>query len=367
MNKLTKNIVISGWYGMGNIGDEAILQAMIDRFESQFPGCNIVALSFRPAYTEKTQKVRALRQIPFTLRGWVRAVVTGELFKTLYAIGRCDLFVMGGGGFLSDWQPGVPKAWLKQMKIAKFFGKETWLYGIGAGPFLTEKGRETTKYYIDNFVDKIVVRDHESFLQLTEIVGINKPIIIEIDPVAKMQVEKYINVNDVGDNSIALIFANYFKGEYFDEKYRQKWDVLFQAFCSQVESVIESGFVPKLVFFQENIENELSTAFVEKFGKKIKIEYPSDYKEAINILNRSKAIISFRLHGNILAHALKKPFLAVIYHHKTKGFLEQINYKYWEYILEVGDGKVWRDNVINPSEWKEKTSKFIDAISNESV
>ena len=32
---MSKKIVISGWYGPGNIGDEAILQAMIDIFEKK--------------------------------------------------------------------------------------------------------------------------------------------------------------------------------------------------------------------------------------------------------------------------------------------------------------------------------------------
>ena len=37
-----KKILISGWYGFGNVGDEAILQALIDDFEKKFEGAQFV-------------------------------------------------------------------------------------------------------------------------------------------------------------------------------------------------------------------------------------------------------------------------------------------------------------------------------------
>lgn len=362
---MNKKIVISGWYGPGNIGDEAILQTMIDTFEEQFPNCEITALSFNSIYTKNTQKINAVRQIPSGKKRWIYSIITLDIFQTLKAIMNCDLFVMGGGGFLSDWQPRVPQDWLKQMKIAKFFGKKTWLYRIGAGPFLSEKGRATTKYYIDNFVDSITVRDQESYRQLVENVGIDKAVTIEIDPVANMKVEKYIDKKNTNDNSISLIYTEYFKSKYFDETQHKKWDLLFDAFCSQINAVIDSGFVPKLVFFQKNIELKLANKFLNIFGNKILVEFPIDYKEAIATLNKSKAVISFRLHGNILAYAMKKPFLPIIYHHKTDGFLEQITYPYKNCILEVGDGQNWKNVDIDTKKWYQKTRIFLQKVQDE--
>lgn len=359
---MNKKIVISGWYGPGNIGDEAILQAMIDIFEEQFPNCDITALSFNPTYTKNTQKINAVRQIPSSIKGYIRSIITLDIFKSIKVIKDCDLFVMGGGGFLSDWQPEVPHNWLKQMKIAKSLGKETWLYGIGAGPFISDKGKKTVKYYTDNFVDKIMVRDKESYRQLVENVKTNKNVEIEIDPVANIKVEKYINKNDKNDNSITMIYTEYFKSKYFEDKHLKKWDLLFDAFCSQINAVLEHGYIPKLIFFQKNIEKKLANRFRKIFGSKIKIEFPKDYREAIKIMNISDAIVSFRLHGNILAYAMKKPFLPIIYHHKTAGFLEHIDYPYENCILEVGDGQNWKDEEIIPEKWFEKTSLFLESI-----
>ncbi len=359
---MNKKIVISGWYGPGNIGDEAILQAIIDILEAQYPNCSITALSYNPKYTKKTQLIHAVRQVPSSKKGWLRSIVTLDIFKTIKAIKECDIFIMGGGGFLSDWQPNVPRDWLKQMKIAKYFSKETWLYGIGAGPFLTDEGRKTVKYYLENFVDKITVRDRESFNQLVNNVKISNKVNIAIDPVALMNVRKYIKTNNCKDNSISLIFTEYFNNKNFKDDQSYKWELLFEAFCAQVDAVIDYGKTPKLIFFQKNIEENLAKKFLMIYGEKIQIEFPADYKDAISLLDKSDAVISFRLHGNILAYALKKPFLPTIYHHKTAGFLEHINYLFKDLILEVGDGVNWKDKNIDKKIWYRNTLSFLEKI-----
>jgi len=356
---MSKKIVISGWYGFGNIGDEAILQAMIDTFRKEYLDCDITVLSYKPEYTMRVQQVNAVHQIPINgVKTWIKNIVLLRWIPTIQAIRNCDIFIMGGGGFLSDWQPEVPKGWLKQMKIAKFFGKKTILYGIGAGPFLTDKGKKETKYYIDNFVDELIVRDKESYRQLKDVVKVKQNIIINIDPVAHMKCNKYVKDRKL-DNSISLIYTEYFNSKHFAENQHYKWDLLFQSFCTQIESVIDNGLKPKLVFFQKDIEKNLATKFSDKFNDKIIVEFPSDYKEAINIINQSNAIISFRLHGNILAYALNKPFLPIIYHHKTDGFLEHLDYKYKDLVLEVGDGLNWSDIKIDKDIWYKNTNKFL--------
>jgi polysaccharide pyruvyl transferase WcaK-like protein len=358
---MSKKIVISGWYGPGNIGDEAILQAMVDTFEEQFPNCEITALSFNPTYTKNTQKINAVRQVPSSIKRWIFSFITLNIFKTFKAIKNCDLFVMGGGGFLSDWQPEVPHDWLKQMKIAKFFGKETWLYGIGAGPFLSDKGKKTTKYYIDNFVDKIIVRDKQSYRELKDVVGVSVPIDIQIDPVAKMNVDRYINKNDINFNSISIIVADHFNNQYWNDDKRYKYDLLKKSYLGMISVILKLGFSCKIVFFQKKEEIDLYKYIQKKFKNTIKYEFPENYKDAIITLNQSKAVISFRLHGNILAYALKKPYLPIIYHYKTDGFLNLID-NYPKFILECGEGENWKDIDPDPVLWSEVTKLFLLSI-----
>ncbi|HAG06972.1 MAG TPA: hypothetical protein DCL13_02195, partial [Peptococcaceae bacterium] len=77
-------IIISGYYGFKNSGDEAMLYAIIDALRARIPGVELVVLSHRPRETAAEFGVRAVpRWSPF------------HLWREL---GTADLLVSGGGG-----------------------------------------------------------------------------------------------------------------------------------------------------------------------------------------------------------------------------------------------------------------------------
>ncbi|MBP7868808.1 MAG: polysaccharide pyruvyl transferase CsaB, partial [Firmicutes bacterium] len=81
-------VVVSGYHGLGNMGDEAVLAALVQHMKAVAPGVECVALSGDPA---RTSSVYGIRAIPRTS---VAAVVR--------ELGRADLFVSGGGSLLQD-------------------------------------------------------------------------------------------------------------------------------------------------------------------------------------------------------------------------------------------------------------------------
>jgi polysaccharide pyruvyl transferase WcaK-like protein len=249
------------------------------------------------------------------------------------------------------------------MKLAKLFGARTELYGIGAGPFNTCKGKATVKYYIDNYVDQITVRDTYSFDYLVNTCKVDERIVsIKVDPVANLNCKPFESPNR--DESIACIYTPHFDRKIWD-KHRSKWSQLKECYFSQVDTLINSNEKVKLVFFQENVELDLANEFKEKFGDKVEVIFPKDFRQAIEVLSLSKGIISFRLHGNILAHAMNIPYLPVIYHHKTKGFIDITKYQHSDLAIEVGEGINWDEREIDKTEWIEKTQKFLERLYNE--
>lgn len=359
---MSNRILISGWYGSGNIGDEAILQALIDDFREKYPGCLISVLSTNPVYTKKTQGVNAYYQIPFGILSWAKNIFYFRWINSLIALATCDLFVMGGGGFLSDWQPKVPGGWLKQHRIAKFFKKETWLYGIGAGPFDTQKGKEAVKFYLDNYVDKIVVRDRQSYEQILSCGVKKRPISIQLDPVAKMDVSKYLKIENETPYDFGVIYTEFFDRKLFGEQQNRR-KALLECYHAQLQHLTSTGNKVKLIFFQSSIEKNLAQELINR-NPLISIGEPASYQEAIPMMAQCKAIISFRLHGNILAYSLKKPFLPIVYHHKAMGFLELIDYEPKDCVIEVGDGVNWPHSELSPDTWIAKTETFKAYISN---
>lgn len=358
---MCKKILISGWYGYGNIGDEAILKAIMDECVIMHPGCEISVLSFIPDYNKKHHTKFSYYQIPIGgVRSWLAFFVKLRFLKTLYQFYKCDIFIMGGGGFLSDWQPEVPLGWLKQFRVAKYFRKKTKLYGIGAGPFNSEKGKRIVKRYIEKYVDDVTVRDQYSYNALVESCGIKENLItIKVDPVANLNCENYLS--NKKDHSIVCIYTPHFDRKIWKEK-RYKWDELKECYVAQINCLLQKGEEVKLVFFQKNVEKDLACYLKEVFGSRVAVLFPDGYQEAIEIIGSSKAVISFRLHGSILAHAIGIPYLPIIYHHKAKGFLDIVGYSNSDLAINVGEGINWFESDLNKENWVNKTEEFLTRL-----
>lgn len=354
-----KKILISGWYGFGNVGDEAILQALIDDFEKKFEGAQFCALSYKPNYTKKTQGIDAAHQLPFTLISWISWFIKLRFIKTLWAFLWCDVFVMGGGGFLSDWDPKVPSGWLKQFKVAKFLRKETMLYGIGAGPFKSQHARISVRHYVNNYVDSVTVRDNQSYQCLVGDCEVNASIVdVKIDPVANMNVERYIRP-EVKRGYIGVVYTKYFDRPIYGKE-QNRWPDLLNCFINQIETVKSHGFAVKLIFFQPDMEKELSETLLAATG--VSVAYPQNYKEAIAEMSSCYGIISFRLHGNILSHAMNLPYLPIVYHHKGLGFLDMVGFDRPFNPIIVGDGENIPMTVLDIKKWQDETKSFLDYV-----
>ena len=80
--------MISGYYGFGNAGDEAILASMIQQFRQEIPDVEIIVLTENPDKTHKEHGVETIQRSNF----W-------RIFKVM---GQVDLFISGGGGLIQD-------------------------------------------------------------------------------------------------------------------------------------------------------------------------------------------------------------------------------------------------------------------------
>ena len=355
-----KRVLISGWYGFGNIGDEAILHALIDRIVMTSPGTTVTALSYRPAYTRRVQAIRSAHQLPFTLVSWLSWIIKFRWIKTLAAFLRCDTFIMGGGGFLSDVQPEVPRGWLKQFRLAKLLGRRTLLCGIGAGPFNTEQGRAAVAYYLNRYVDQISVRDRESYRCLVEDCGVYAAkVSIEIDPVALMDFSRW-RAPSTATDAIGIIYTKYFDRSLFGAA-QSLWPLLRECFLAQIHAVRAAGYPVRLIFFQSEIESALARELSENAD--VSCAFPADPEEAVREMSQCRAIISFRLHGNIIAHAMRLPYLPIVYHHKGLGFLEMVGKTDPMEMIIVGDGLNLPEKVLDPEEWVRCTERFLAKLA----
>lgn len=162
-------VVISGYYGFGNCGDEAILHAMLLALREAVPRLEATVLSKDPDYTAREYGVRSIpRDNP-----WL-------VYK---ALGDSDLLISGGGGLLQDiTSPKSIIYYLGIVAMARLLGKPVFLYAQGIGPVSTAMGRALVKLVV-NRVNAITVRDPDSRDELAAL-GVTRPRLeVTADPV----------------------------------------------------------------------------------------------------------------------------------------------------------------------------------------
>src|SRR6185437_3921635 len=82
-------ILLSGYYGFGNLGDEALLHVIVTQLRMRFPDLTIEVLSAKPQETAAAA-------------AGVSAIDRWNTREVRAAIERTDLLVSGGGGLLQN-------------------------------------------------------------------------------------------------------------------------------------------------------------------------------------------------------------------------------------------------------------------------
>jgi polysaccharide pyruvyl transferase CsaB len=141
-------IIVSGYYGFDNLGDEAILEELISELKECVPADKIVVLSNNPKQTSGLYGVNAVDR-------WRLA----ELFSLL---SQARLFISGGGGLLQDatsWRPVLYYA--GQILASRLLGVPVFVYAQGIGPLK----RATSKFVAGwalKMANHITLRDQAS-------------------------------------------------------------------------------------------------------------------------------------------------------------------------------------------------------------
>lgn len=179
-----KNIVISGWYGVDNAGDDAILQQFIAEIITHSPA-NITVLSQHPDRVNVmfgSNRVNAIFHHRIFCSSAPANFIKGILGPYVKRIKKADLFVLGGGGLLRD-NTSLRNLCrlLDEILLAKLFGKFVAFYAIGVGPFTTRFGTWLIKQAAKR-CDLITVREEKS-KRLLEQIGIESDrIYVVADP-----------------------------------------------------------------------------------------------------------------------------------------------------------------------------------------
>lgn len=305
-----RGALICGAYGLGNAGDDAILQAILQQVRTLVPNEEITVLSRNPKETASAHGVRALHM--FNIPGFLRAARSAKLY------------INGGGNLIQD-VTSRRSLWyyLYTLGAAKRRGCSVLMYGCGIGPIVHEKDLPITRRILNNRVDVITLRDPDSLEDLKEM-GVTRPqVILTADPALCLPkasdeaVEAVLSQAGIpaGSRCIAFALRNW-KG--FPER--------ASMFAAAARYAYEThGLIP--VFL--SVENRQDPTANRLAGEGLEIPhyYLDDIgpvETMIGVLARMEAVVSMRLHALIFAAGQGVPLAGVVYDPKVSAFLRYI-------------------------------------------
>ena len=170
MNK----IVISGYYGFANAGDEAMLTSIVRALRGVQPDIDLTVISGNPAETAAKHRVKSIYRFNF--------------FKIYSAIKKADMLLSGGGSLLQDVTSLRSLFYyLFIITLGKLAGKKVMLYSHGIGPIRNTLARKLTRIVCGK-ADLITVRDADSQSELLKMGLDGRNILVTADSVLALPV-----------------------------------------------------------------------------------------------------------------------------------------------------------------------------------
>lgn len=172
-----KTVVLSGYYGFDNAGDEALLWSIAGQLRRLKPDLRVIVLSANPARTRELYSLEAVSRI--------------NPLAVLSALARADLLISGGGSLLQD----VTSWWsilyyLGIVLAARLLGTPVMYYAQGVGPIRRRWTRWLTRWVSDR-VNLITLRDEDSRREMHQLGVTRPPVIVTADPVLGLPPEQW--------------------------------------------------------------------------------------------------------------------------------------------------------------------------------
>ena len=293
-------VVLSGYYGFRNLGDDAILLTLRDRLSETTPGARLIALSNRPAETREKCGVEAVNRFdPFAVR---------------LAIQHAACFVSGGGSLLQDHTSTRSLLYYTALiRMAKRCGKRVMFYANGIGPVESERNRERVRAAAE-MADVITLRDEESLAALREMGVRNPNIRVTADPVYAMPCGSR-------ERGLALLSARGIPTERplvgVSVRFAAGMETNVAAFARFCDAVNETAQVV-FINMQQGADDAASAAVrAQMHTEAYEIAAPYDPAAMVDMLACMDAVVSTRLHSMIFAACSGVPVLGVVYDPKV--------------------------------------------------
>lgn len=351
-----QKLIISGYYGFRNSGDEAVLQSILNALQKQSQAAGIaiepIVLSIDPEWTAATYGVKSVHRM--------------KLGEVRQAISDSAGLISGGGSLLQDvtGSKSIPY-YLGIIKLAQWMGKPTFIYAQGIGPV----NRKLFHPLIKSVFRKcayVSVRDEQS-CQLLQNMGLDRnKIEVVPDPVLGLELPDRAEAPVRADSELKTVGISV---RYWEES-RRELDAIAEGLVQAcTKTPLHLRFLP----FHHPSDNEASSYVIQKLEKEIAAvggtvslcEDAIHPQQMLREVAECDALIGMRLHSLIYAAGRRVPLMGISYDPKIDHFLERIHCKPAGSTLTLEGGRVAAEllQLLDKGEaWKREREPLILAL-----
>ncbi|SMB91183.1 polysaccharide pyruvyl transferase CsaB [Peptoniphilus asaccharolyticus DSM 20463] len=348
-NTLANKILVSGYYGYNNIGDEAILKGLVDGI-SEISDAEIVVLSKNPDWT--------------TEKYGVKAVNRSKISDILVNMKRTDMLLSGGGSLLQDVSSSKSILYyLGILKLAQLMKKKTFVYSQGIGPIRRTFNRFLTRNIL-NKVDYLNVRDGQSEAYLRDL-NVKRDVQVTTDTVFGIKRPSLEKGREVLDGlgvrkdavNVGMIVMNW----------KNSGERTIKEFIKTIELVKSKKDVNIILIpFFYHLDLEIETQIYDKIKNEYENIYLADHylhvNEYLSLIGNLDICVSMRLHGLIFSTLMGVYPIGISYDPKIDGFMKELDRVQNHYVQNFKSEELAEEileSIENREALKENISRYL--------
>lgn len=302
------DIIVNGYYGFKNTGDEALLQAMIENIKSIDKNAKITVLSSTPKETAARYSVNSIHRY--------------NLFKITREMKHASLFISGGGSLLQDVTSTKSLIYYtKIIELAKKYGLKIMIYANGFGPICKEKNLKRVRRAL-SYADHISMREPASAEAVNNAFPEIK-VTVTADPA--------FSLKGVDGSWSSKLYSKYGLDDntkYFGVSLRDWQDNdpkiinKISDYCKAVYT--KFNYVPVFITMQNSKDATICKEVSSTLDIPSVTISKTTAKELISIMSRMEYNIGMRLHFLVFSTICKVPALGISYDPKINSLMNYI-------------------------------------------
>ncbi len=319
-------ILISGYYGFHNSGDDALLSAIIQDLNKYKGSPNIVVLSANPKETRREYGVKSINRF--------------DLFSIRRHMKKADMLISGGGTLIQD-RTSNKSLWYYLMIIRSALGRDmrVMLYANGIGPLSGGFNRRITRKVLDK-VDLITLRDDGSARYLKDLGVDMSRSVVTADPALNLAEA------DSGKGRDILAAAGVPEGVKLMGVSVRRWNGVGQDFERVVAEACDwatqkYGYYPVLLPMQMSKDLTVSQNIMRRMSSKASIiDTHQRVEDMLSVVGCMDICVGMRLHTLIYSVIKAVPLVGLVYDPKISSFMDYTHQRMYTDVSELTADKL---------------------------